>query len=109
MTSSPGTSPSDVIRYALTSLQERLPEEKLRKAVIKHVHSEAKLYPGPPGGATTRFGPGCTKPLTSGRASAVNVAVNENPAEPCLCLLRHVPSDQHHDGTCALLHPGSID
>ena len=37
---------SDVIRYALTSLQERLPEEELREAVIKHVHSEAKLYPG---------------------------------------------------------------
>jgi hypothetical protein len=35
-----------VIRYVLTSLQERLPEEELREAVIKHVHSEAKLYPG---------------------------------------------------------------
>jgi len=39
-------SASDVIRYALTSLQERLPEEELWEAVIKHVHSEAKLYPG---------------------------------------------------------------
>jgi Arc/MetJ-type ribon-helix-helix transcriptional regulator len=39
-------SASDVIRYALTSLQERLPEAELHQAVIKHVHSEAKLYPG---------------------------------------------------------------
>jgi Arc/MetJ-type ribon-helix-helix transcriptional regulator len=39
-------SASDVIRYALTTLQERLPETKLREAVIKHVHNEAKLYPG---------------------------------------------------------------
>jgi Arc/MetJ-type ribon-helix-helix transcriptional regulator len=39
-------SASDVIRYALTTLQERLPEAKLREAVIKHVHTEAKLYPG---------------------------------------------------------------
>jgi hypothetical protein len=50
-------SASDVIHYALTSLQERLPEEEFREAVIKHVHSEAKLYPGrgrrglPPGSA----------------------------------------------------------
>jgi hypothetical protein len=55
--SSSTLSASDVIRYALTSLQERLPEEELREAVIKHVHSEAKLYPGrarrglPPGSA----------------------------------------------------------
>lgn len=39
-------SASDVIRYALTSLQERLPETELCEAVIKHVHNEAKLYPG---------------------------------------------------------------
>ncbi len=39
-------SASDVIRYALTSVQERLPEPELREAVIKHVHNEAKLYPG---------------------------------------------------------------
>jgi hypothetical protein len=39
-------SASDIIRYALTSLQERLPEAKLRETVIKHVHNEAKLYPG---------------------------------------------------------------
>ena len=51
-------SASDVIRYALTSLQERLPEAELREAVIRHVHSEAKLYPGrarrglPPGSAS---------------------------------------------------------
>ena len=50
-------SASDVIRYALTSLQERLPEKEPREAVIKHVHGEAKLYPGrarrglPPGSA----------------------------------------------------------
>jgi hypothetical protein len=52
----------------------------LREAVIKHVHSEAKLYPGAPEGTATRFSPGCTKPLTAGKAPAVNVAVNENPA-----------------------------
>jgi Arc/MetJ-type ribon-helix-helix transcriptional regulator len=52
-------SPSDVIRYALTSLQERLPKEELREAIIKHVHSEAKLYPGPrQTRAAARFGPG---------------------------------------------------
>jgi Arc/MetJ-type ribon-helix-helix transcriptional regulator len=39
-------SASDVIRYALTSVQERLSEAELREAVIKHVHNEAKLYPG---------------------------------------------------------------
>jgi hypothetical protein len=39
-------SASDIIRYALTSLQERLSEAELREAVIKHVHNEAKLYPG---------------------------------------------------------------
>jgi Arc/MetJ-type ribon-helix-helix transcriptional regulator len=39
-------SASDVIRYALTSLQARLPDAELREAVIKHVHDEAKLYPG---------------------------------------------------------------
>jgi len=39
-------SASDVIRYALTSLQEHVPEAELREAVIKHVHNEAKLYPG---------------------------------------------------------------
>ena len=39
-------SASDVIRYALTSLQERLDEAELREAVVKHVHNEAKLYPG---------------------------------------------------------------
>jgi Arc/MetJ-type ribon-helix-helix transcriptional regulator len=39
-------SASDVIRYALTSVQERLSEAELCEAVIKHVHSEAKLYPG---------------------------------------------------------------
>jgi DNA polymerase I-like protein with 3'-5' exonuclease and polymerase domains len=43
-------SASDVIRYALTSLQECLFEEELREAVINHVHSEAKLYPGVPEG-----------------------------------------------------------
>ena len=37
---------SDVIRYALTSVQERLSEAELREAVIKHIHNEAKLYPG---------------------------------------------------------------
>ena len=47
LASPPGsTSASDVIRYALTSVQERLSEVELREAVIKHVHSEAKLYPG---------------------------------------------------------------
>ncbi len=39
-------SASDVIRYALTSLQEHLSEAELREAVIKHIHKEAKLYPG---------------------------------------------------------------
>jgi hypothetical protein len=42
----------------VTILQERLPEAELREAVIKHVYSEAKLYPGrarrglPPGSAS---------------------------------------------------------
>jgi Arc/MetJ-type ribon-helix-helix transcriptional regulator len=39
-------SASDVIRFALTSVQERLSQAELREAVIKHVHNEAKLYPG---------------------------------------------------------------
>ncbi len=39
-------SASDVIRYALTAVQERLSEAELREAVIKHVRNEAKLYPG---------------------------------------------------------------
>jgi len=39
-------SASDVIRYALTTVQERMPEAELREAVIKHIHNEAKLYPG---------------------------------------------------------------
>jgi hypothetical protein len=30
----------------LTSVQERVPEAELREAVIKHIHNEAKLYPG---------------------------------------------------------------
>jgi hypothetical protein len=37
----------------------------------------------------------------------VNVAVNENPAEPCLGLLSYVPRDQHSYRACPLLHPGS--
>jgi Arc/MetJ-type ribon-helix-helix transcriptional regulator len=39
-------SASDVIRYALTSVQERLSDAELREVVIKHVHNEAKRYPG---------------------------------------------------------------
>jgi Arc/MetJ-type ribon-helix-helix transcriptional regulator len=39
-------SASDVIRYALSSVQERLSEAELREAVIRHIHNEAKLYPG---------------------------------------------------------------
>jgi len=82
---------------------------ELREAVIKHVHSEAKLYPG-----RARRG----LPSDSARmheasdpwpALGSNVTVNENRAEPCLCLLCQMPSDQHHDGACALLHPGSAD
>lgn len=46
------------IRHALISLQERLPETEPHKAVMEHVHSEAKLYPGrarrglPPGSSS---------------------------------------------------------
>jgi len=65
-----------VIRYALTSVQERLSDAELREAVIKHVHNQAKLYPGragrglrPASGASSRGG-----------RLAVNVAVNEKPA-----------------------------
>jgi hypothetical protein len=57
----------------------------------------------------TRFVLGHAKALTSRQASAVNVAVNENPAEPCISLLSYVPSDQHRHLICALLHTGSND
>ena len=47
--------------------------------------------------------------LTAGQANAVNVAVNENPAERCLSLLSHMPTDQRRYRLCRLLHTGSND
>jgi hypothetical protein len=88
---------------------ENLPEAELRKAV-KHVHNEAKLYPGrarrglPPDPSSDAPGP-----LTIHPASAVNESVNENLAQPCRCLLSWMPSDQHRHRVCPLLHTGSSD
>ena len=39
-------SASDVIRLAVTRLQDQLPEKELPKALIVHVRSEAERYPG---------------------------------------------------------------
>jgi hypothetical protein len=39
-------SASDVIRLAVTRLRDLLTEKELRQALIAHVHSEAKRYPG---------------------------------------------------------------
>ena len=37
---------ADVIRLALDRLQEQLPEQELRDALVTHVLKEAKEYPG---------------------------------------------------------------
>ena len=37
---------ADVIRLALDRLQEQLPEQELRDALVTHVLKEAKDYPG---------------------------------------------------------------
>ncbi len=39
-------SASDVIRFALTTLHRQMDDAELRKALIEHVHAEAKQYPG---------------------------------------------------------------
>jgi len=57
----------------------------------------------------TSIPPGRTEALTSDRVSAVNVAVNENPAEGCPGLLSHMPADQYRYQACPLLHPESSD
>jgi hypothetical protein len=94
------------IRLALIGLQERLPEIESHEAVIEHVDSEAKLYRGH---AWRRRHPDSSSdapsPLTPGRAAAVD----ENPAEPCSCLLCQMRSDQHRDWAWALLHIRSND
>jgi hypothetical protein len=59
--------------------------------------------------ATSQFASGRAKPLNAGLASAVNAAVNENPAKHCLSLLCRMPIDQHRDWICAPPHPGSSD
>jgi hypothetical protein len=39
-------SASDVVRLALTRLQDQLGERELRKALIAHVQAEVEEYPG---------------------------------------------------------------
>jgi hypothetical protein len=67
---------------------------------------ERKLFAGD---HRHKLDPGPLAVLTHFLRHLVNVVVNENPAEPCLCLLCQMPSDQHHDRACALLHTGSND
>jgi hypothetical protein len=91
-------------------LHERIYAPYAREAVIKHVHHAAKLFQGALGGdchPDSSSDP--PKPWTSHQGPAVNVAVNENPAEPCIGLLSHMPSDQHRHRACLLLHTGSND
>jgi len=66
------------------------------------------LYQRPPNGDRHPIRPwGTPKALTSDQASAVNVAVNENPAHPCSCLLWQIPTDQRVYQPSASLHIGS--
>jgi hypothetical protein len=53
--------------------------------------------------------PTCIKVPPSHRASAVNVAVNENSADPCSCLLWQMPTEQRNHRISASLHTGSND
>jgi Arc/MetJ-type ribon-helix-helix transcriptional regulator len=39
-------SASDVIRFALATLQGQMDDAELRKALVEHVRTEAKQYPG---------------------------------------------------------------
>jgi hypothetical protein len=52
---------------------------------------------------------GRTEVLTSHRASVVNVAVNENPAERCPSLLCQTPTEQRKHRISVPLHTGSND
>jgi hypothetical protein len=57
----------------------------------------------------TRFVLGRREALTSHRASAVNVAVNETPANPCSGLPCHMPTEQRKHRISASLHTRSND
>jgi hypothetical protein len=59
--------------------------------------------------AATRFVLKRGAALTSQRASTVNVAVNENPAERCPSLLCCMPTELRNHQVSASLHTGSND
>ena len=78
--------PDDSFRSGLPSLSAspRLNSVRLSSSMSTARPSSIR---GAPDGTATRFVLGCTEPLTSGHASAVNVVVNENRAKLHLSLI----------------------